>query len=116
MRSRRIPRWRLLTWVILAFNLGMLLWLVVALDAAGESGERCGGELCRDAVDLGSSTAAWLVIFLWLAGCRTAGRGLVPHAPHRGAARTAPTVTAVRTTVAPPAPSPGPPVCAPVPG
>ncbi|MFE9441051.1 hypothetical protein ACFYO2_19030 [Streptomyces sp. NPDC006602] len=68
MRSRRIPRWRLLTWVILAFNLGMLLWLVVALDAAGEGGERCGGELCRDALDLGTSTSAWLVILFWLAG------------------------------------------------
>ncbi|WP_406493176.1 hypothetical protein OHB06_20220 [Streptomyces sp. NBC_01604] len=90
MRSRRIPRWRLLTWVILAFNLGMLLWLVVALDAAGESGERCGGELCRDTVDLGSSTAAWLVIFLWLAGVVLLGvawflthRTEGPHGRHR---------------------------------
>ncbi|GCB49124.1 hypothetical protein [Streptomyces sp. NL15-2K] len=68
MRSRRIPRWRLLTWMILAFNLAMLLWLVIALDEAGEGGGRCAGELCRDANDLGSTVGAWLVIFFWLAG------------------------------------------------
>jgi hypothetical protein len=65
MRARRIPRWRLLTWVILAFNLGMLLWLVLALHSAGEE---CVGELCRNADDPDSFTGAWLVIFFWLAG------------------------------------------------
>jgi hypothetical protein len=54
-----------LTWVILAFNLAMLLWLVVALDAAGEG---CVGERCRDATDPGSVTGAWVVIFSWLTG------------------------------------------------
>ncbi|MEV2217446.1 hypothetical protein AB0H86_39505 [Streptomyces sp. NPDC050997] len=65
MLARRNPRWRLVTWVFLAFNLAMLLWLVVALDAAGKG---CVGELCRGADDSGSAAGAWLVILCWLAG------------------------------------------------
>ncbi|MFF0157501.1 hypothetical protein ACFYRY_08170 [Streptomyces sp. NPDC005263] len=65
MRAPHHPRWRLLTWVFLAFNLAMLVWLAVALEAAGEG---CAGALCRDAEDPESLTGAWLVIFCWLAG------------------------------------------------
>ncbi|PAZ09561.1 hypothetical protein CLM62_45745 [Streptomyces sp. SA15] len=81
MRSRRIPRWRLLTWVILAFNLAMLLWLVIALD---EASERCVGELCRDVNDPGSTLGAWLVIFFWLTGVVLLGVAwLVTHRTER---------------------------------
>jgi hypothetical protein len=66
MRARRhIPRWRVLTWVILGFNLGMLLWLVIALDAASRG---CVGRLCEGANHPDSLLGAWLVIFFWLAG------------------------------------------------
>ncbi|MEU9172285.1 hypothetical protein AB0D34_31615 [Streptomyces sp. NPDC048420] len=65
MRSRRMTRGRLLTWVILAFNLLMLLWLVVAL---AEAREECVGDLCRDTDELDSPVSAWLVIFIWVTG------------------------------------------------
>ncbi|WSQ09410.1 hypothetical protein OG604_17455 [Streptomyces sp. NBC_01231] len=65
MLARRNPRWRLLTWVFLVFNLAMPLWLVVALDAAREG---CAGELCRGADDPEWLVGAWLVIVCWLAG------------------------------------------------
>lgn len=84
MRSRREHRWRLLTWVVIAFNLGMLLWLVIALDAAGEE---CVGTLCRGADEPDSVTGAWLVVFFWLAGAVLLGTAwLITHhteRPHR---------------------------------
>lgn len=81
MRSRRIPRWRLLTWVILAFNLAMLLWLVIALAATREE---CVGQLCRDANDPDSTVGAWLVIFFWVAGAVLLGVAwLVSHRTER---------------------------------
>ncbi|MCD7445304.1 hypothetical protein K4B79_44885 [Streptomyces lincolnensis] len=84
MRSRREHRWRLLTWVVVAFNLGMLLWLVVALDAAGDE---CSGGLCRAANEPDSLTGAWLVVFFWLAGAVLLGVAwLLTHQterPHR---------------------------------
>jgi hypothetical protein len=54
-----------LTWVILAFNLTMLLWLVVALNAAAEA---CVGDPCRGANDPDTLEGAWRVVFFWLAG------------------------------------------------
>ncbi|MFI9769218.1 hypothetical protein ACIHJG_20450 [Streptomyces sp. NPDC052415] len=73
MASQRIHRWRLLTWLALTFNLTMLLWLVVALDAA--EGE---------ANNPGSSTGTWLVAFVWLAGAVLLGAAwLVTHHTER---------------------------------
>ncbi|KUN92342.1 hypothetical protein [Streptomyces resistomycificus] len=77
-------RWRVLTWLIIAFNLGMLLWLVVALDAAAEGDGSCGGELCREANEPGSTTGAWLVIFFWLTGAVLLGVAwLITHRTER---------------------------------
>jgi H+/Cl- antiporter ClcA len=94
MRARRTPHGRLLTWVILAFNLGMLLWLVVALDAAGEGGGTCVGELCREASSPDSLTDAWLVIFFWPVGVVILGVAwFVTHGTerrHRGRHRRGP--------------------------
>ncbi|MCM1974794.1 MULTISPECIES: hypothetical protein [Streptomyces] len=67
MRSRGVHRWRLLTWLIIAFNLAMLLWLVVALDAAEDEGESCVGDLCTGA-DPSTSMGTWLVVIVWLTG------------------------------------------------
>ncbi|WP_030669739.1 hypothetical protein [Streptomyces cellulosae] len=65
---RHIPRWRVLTWVILGFNLGMLLWLVIALDAARKGCLGSVGRLCGGATNPDSLLGAWLVILFWLAG------------------------------------------------
>lgn len=67
-RHRRFPRWRPLTWVILAFNLLMPVWLVVGVSAASDSGEECVDELCRDANDVGTAIGAGVVLFIWMAG------------------------------------------------
>ncbi len=84
MASRRNLRWRLVTWLILAFNLAMLLWLVVALDAAENDGETCVGDLCREANNPGSSTGTWLVVFVWLAGViLTVAAWLITHHTER---------------------------------
>ncbi|MDT9700359.1 hypothetical protein [Streptomyces sp. P17] len=85
MTSRRIRhRWRLLTWLVLAFNLAMLLWLVVALDAAERDAGTCVGELCREANNPGSSTGTWLVVFVWLAGVVLLGAAwLITHHTER---------------------------------
>jgi hypothetical protein len=87
MRSRLIPHWRLLTWVILAFNLAMLLWLAISLDAVGEE---CVGQPCGDADDPDSLVGAWLVILFWPAGVVLLGvawlvthRTEGPHGRHR---------------------------------
>ncbi len=68
MRSRRSHRGRLLTWVVIGFNLAMLLWLVTALDAAGEGNGSCVGEPCRETDGPDSAMGAWLVILFWLTG------------------------------------------------
>ncbi|MFE0673574.1 hypothetical protein [Streptomyces sp. NPDC058867] len=82
--ASRMHRWRLLTWVILAFNLAMLLWLVVALDAAEDSGRSCVGDLCEEAGDPTSSAGTWLVILVWLAGAVLLGAAwLITHHTER---------------------------------
>ncbi|KOU55141.1 hypothetical protein ADK57_45620 [Streptomyces sp. MMG1533] len=71
---------RPLTWVILAFNLAMLLWLVISLYAASEEGRTCVGDLCQDANDRPSLVGAWLVILFWLVGAVVLGVAwLVTH-------------------------------------
>lgn len=68
-RHRRFPRWRPLTWVILAFNLLMLLWLSVGINAASDDEScRTGDQLCEDANDLGTALGAGFVLFVWAAG------------------------------------------------
>ncbi|NNN35804.1 hypothetical protein HLK59_36675 [Streptomyces sp. S3(2020)] len=54
--------------MILAFNLLMLLWLVVGLNAASDEGESCTDQLCQDANDVGTAIGAGIVLFIWAAG------------------------------------------------
>ncbi|WAZ21952.1 hypothetical protein STRCI_003161 [Streptomyces cinnabarinus] len=83
MRSRHVHRWRLLTWLILGFNLAMLLWLVIALDAA-EDDNTCVGDLCQGANDPGSSIGTWLVVLVWLTGIALLGAAwLITHHTER---------------------------------
>ncbi|MGW0913328.1 hypothetical protein ACWD1Z_16510 [Streptomyces sp. NPDC002784] len=75
MGARRIHRWRLLTWLVLTFNLVMLLWLVVALDAV--EGE---------ANNPSSPTGTWLVTGVWLTGAVLLGAAwlVTHHTEHPG--------------------------------
>ena len=68
-RHRRFPRWRPLTWLILAFNVVMLVWLIAGVNAASGAGDDCGAQqACQDANDVGTAIGAGLIVFLWAAG------------------------------------------------
>ena len=68
-RHHRFPRWRPLTWLILAFNAVMLIWLITGVNSASNSGKDCGAQqLCQDANDVGTAIGAGLIVFLWAAG------------------------------------------------
>ncbi|MFK4069154.1 hypothetical protein [Streptomyces sp. NPDC029674] len=66
-RGRR-PHWRPLTWVILAFNLLMLLWLVAGVNAASSEGEKCVGKACEAGNDIGTLIGTGVILFFWMAG------------------------------------------------
>lgn len=88
MGSQGVHRWRLLTWLILAFNLAMLLWLVVALDAAEGDDPTCVGEVCPNAEEAGTAIDTWLVIVVWLTGLVLLGAAwLITHHTERPARR-----------------------------
>lgn len=66
-----LPNWRILTYVILAFNLLMLIWVIGG--AAGSSGDAtdCGSldqETCNAAEDIGTGIGVILLIVLWALG------------------------------------------------
>ncbi|MEV5596225.1 hypothetical protein [Streptomyces sp. NPDC052496] len=67
------PHWRIMTWVVLAFNVLMLIWLIAGLNAAGDA-EDCGAQtgdalrLCQDVNDAGTAVGVWFLIMLWAAG------------------------------------------------
>lgn len=66
-----LPHWRIFTYVILAFNLLMLIWVIAG--AAGGSGQPtdCGvldAETCNDASDAGTAIGVALLIMLWAFG------------------------------------------------
>ncbi|MFG2782504.1 hypothetical protein ACGFY7_32270 [Streptomyces prunicolor] len=62
-RHHRFPRWRPLTWLILAFNAVMLIWLVTGINSASNSGKDCGAQqLCQDANDIGTAIGAGLIV------------------------------------------------------
>lgn len=67
---RRFPRWRIFTWVILAFNLIMLIWVVSAIAANAST---CSG-LTGDALtncklnNVGTGIGVTALIVLWALG------------------------------------------------
>lgn len=70
----RRPRWRIMTWVILAFNVLMLAWLVFGVGGA-VSGADCASEptkalreACEAGTGIGATIGAALIIALWVAG------------------------------------------------
>lgn len=78
-RRRRLPDWRLFTWAILAFNLLMVLWIVVgAASVNGHCAHQAGvagvetakqaAGVCQGATDLGAGIAIAGLVALWVAG------------------------------------------------
>lgn len=69
-----MPRWRFLTWVILAFNLLMAAWLIFGVSGAVDSAD-CGNRVdqaAQDACEAGTAVGAGvggvLIFVLWALG------------------------------------------------
>lgn len=70
------PHWRKTTWVILAFNLLMLIWLVAGVgSASSDSLAECAKEAdevlreaCEAGTAIGAGLGAGIIIFLWVTG------------------------------------------------
>lgn len=71
-RGRWRPHWRLFTWVIIAFNLVMLLWLIFGIVEANK--DICATkppevqDACRVGSDVGTVIGVGALVFLWMAG------------------------------------------------
>lgn len=69
VRVPHFPRWRPFTWVILAFNLAMLIWVI----AGANTGKNCGG-LSGDALtecdagNVGTGIGVGIIILIWALG------------------------------------------------
>lgn len=66
--------WRIMTWVILAFNILMLCWLIFGVGGAANDAN-CAGEAtkdlqnaCQAGTAIGAGIGAALIIALWVAG------------------------------------------------
>lgn len=68
----RFPRWRKMTWVVVIFNILMLVWLVAGLGAAADTAQDCVGEefteACEAGVAVGTTVAAGFIMVLWFLG------------------------------------------------
>lgn len=65
------PSWRKGTWVVLAFNLLMFVWVLAgASTAAGQDGDcqYLSRETCNDANDVGAAIGVTLLVILWTVG------------------------------------------------
>lgn len=62
-------RWRPFTWVLIAFNLIMLIWLVGGLASGGDP---CAGEVgdaleaCRAGAAIGTGIGVALILTIWI--------------------------------------------------
>ncbi|MET8979070.1 hypothetical protein ABZX85_25985 [Streptomyces sp. NPDC004539] len=98
-RRLRRPHWRVLTWVILAFNALMLIWLVSVISTAPRDGAKCGAsESCQTVNEVSTTIASGLVLFAWAAGAVILG--VVWLVTNRASGRSA------RRSEAPPPPAP----------
>ncbi|MFJ3665360.1 hypothetical protein ACIPSE_02780 [Streptomyces sp. NPDC090106] len=57
-----------MTWVVLAFNLLMLLWLIAGINGASGEGDSCVDQLCEDANDVGTAIGVGVILFVWATG------------------------------------------------
>lgn len=63
------PRWRIFTWVILAFNLVMLLWAIFGASSGPDCGGKTGNALTEcQAGQVGTGIGVSLIILLWALG------------------------------------------------
>jgi len=63
------PHWRKMTWVVVIFNLIMLIWIIAG--AAGTHASNCGQlsqRVCNDATATGAGIAIAALIVLWVLG------------------------------------------------
>jgi predicted nucleic acid-binding Zn ribbon protein len=69
-RSAHFPRWRIFTWVILAFNLLMLIWVIsgIASNARNCSGLTGDALTNCQAGNVGTGIGVGLLILLWALG------------------------------------------------
>jgi hypothetical protein len=68
-RSKRFPRWRPFTWIILAFNVVMLIWVILGANT-GKSCHGLSGNALTDcqAGQAGTTIGVGLIILLWALG------------------------------------------------
>lgn len=68
-RSHLFPRWRVFTWVILAFNVIMLIWAIAGASTSESCKGLVGDELtiCQ-AGQVGTGIGVGLIILLWALG------------------------------------------------
>ncbi|WP_431678566.1 hypothetical protein [Kitasatospora sp. KL5] len=66
----RLPHWRFFTWVILLFNLVMLIWLVSGVASTARDCDGLVGNALTDceASNVGTGIGATLIVVLWAMG------------------------------------------------
>jgi hypothetical protein len=67
--KRRFPRFRKATWVLIIFNVLMLIWVISGIASVG--GGSCNGldqATCNAAKDIGGGIGVALLIVLWFIG------------------------------------------------
>ena len=64
------PNWRKTTWVILVWNILMLVWIVGGVSSAGNPTDcqNLSQQLCNDAFNVGKGIGAAVIVSLWLVG------------------------------------------------
>jgi hypothetical protein len=67
-RTTRRLHWRKMTWVILTFNLMMVIWLVTSLTASTKDCNGLTAGQCAGVADVAHSAVAAIQIVLWVVG------------------------------------------------
>jgi hypothetical protein len=64
------PHWRKMTWVVLIFNVIMVIWIIAGLAATSHPThcQDLTNQLCNDANNTGRGIAVALLIVLWALG------------------------------------------------
>jgi hypothetical protein len=66
-----LPGWRKGTYVVLIFNLLMLVWVISAAASASGDATDCGSlsqDACNTARDVGTGIGVFILVFLWALG------------------------------------------------
>jgi hypothetical protein len=66
-----LPGWRVFTYVILGFNVLMLVWVIAGAAQAQGTPSDCGSlsaKICNEAADTGTAIGVGIVIALWAFG------------------------------------------------